>query len=54
MKKARVARPPRITDITVPIRLHIYGFLNADDIHLPVLHGEDVDGQKQVVITKIS
>jgi hypothetical protein len=52
VKKARVVRPPRITDIAVPIRLHIYGFLNKDDVHLPYHYGGKMYGKVRHLFAK--
>jgi hypothetical protein len=40
-KKVRTQLQSRITNLAVPIRLHIYGFLNKYDIHIPVIYGRD-------------
>jgi hypothetical protein len=43
-KKARSSLQIQITNLDVPIRLHIYGFLNDDDIRFPVIYGNYYEG----------
>jgi hypothetical protein len=38
-KKTRIPLLIRITNLAVPIRLHIYSFLNENDIHCPEIYG---------------
>jgi hypothetical protein len=44
-KKARSSLQSRITNLAVPIRLHIYGFLNENDIKLPPIYGDSYEGE---------
>jgi hypothetical protein len=44
-KKARTELQIRITNLAVPIRMHIYCFLNEKDIHCPEIYGSYRHGQ---------
>jgi hypothetical protein len=45
-KKVRTSLQIRITNLAVPIRLHIYGFLNDTDIRCPEIYGRIRYGEK--------